>query len=82
MLAGRQFCTYKCLKYVSIVHFSACKNVSKCTFFIEPEPILPIRRIRKLRRAPETPLALIDYLIFVLFFNLATGYENMNDKLL
>ncbi len=50
----------------------------------EPEPILPIRRIRKLRRAPETPggpLALKYVLILVSFFNLASGYENMNDNL-
>ncbi len=48
------------------------------------EPILLIRRIRKLRRAPETPgapLALKDVLIFVLFLSLASGYENMNDNL-
>lgn len=35
------------------------------------EPILPIRRIRKLRRAPETPggpLALKDVLIFSFVF--------------
>ncbi len=49
-----------------------------------PEPILPIRRIRKLHRAPETPggpLALKDVLILVLFLSLASGYENMNDHL-
>ncbi len=49
-----------------------------------PEPILPIRRIRKLRRAPETPggpLALKDVLILVSFLSLASGYENMNDNL-
>ncbi len=37
-----------------------------------PEPILPIRRIRKLRWAPETPggpLALKDDFILVLFWN-------------
>ncbi len=36
------------------------------------EPILPICRIRKLRRAPETPggpLALKDVLILVLFLS-------------
>ncbi len=47
-----------------------------------PELILPIRRIRKLRRVPETPggpLALKDVLILVLFLSLASGYENMND---
>ncbi len=40
--------------------------------FSKPEPILPIRRIRTLRRAPETPggpLALKYVLILVLFFN-------------
>ncbi len=50
-----------------------------------PEPILPIRRIRKLRRAPETPggpLALKDFLILVSFLSLASGYENMNDHFL
>ncbi len=44
-----------------------------------------VRRIRKLRRAPETPggpLALKDDVILVLFCNLASGYENMNDNLL
>ncbi len=52
---------------------------------MKSEPIVPIRRIRKLRRAPETPepknLALKDVLILVSFFNLASGYENMNDNL-
>ncbi len=51
---------------------------------IYPEPILPIRRIRKLRRAHETPggpLALKDVLILVSFLNLASGYENMNGHL-
>ncbi len=51
---------------------------------VSEEPILPIRRIRKLRRAPETPggpLALKDVLILVSFLNLASGYENMNDHL-
>ncbi len=51
---------------------------------VEPEPILPIRRIRKLRRAPETPggpLASKDVLILVLFWSLARGYENTNDHL-
>ncbi len=46
--------------------------------------ILPVRKIRKLRRAHETPggpLALKDILILVLFLNLASGYENMNDNL-
>ncbi len=49
-----------------------------------PEPILPIRRIRKLHRAPETPggpLALKDVLILVSFLSLASGYENMNAHL-
>ncbi len=47
------------------------------------EPILPIRRIRTLRRAHETPggpLALKDVLILVSFLNLASGSENMNDR--
>ncbi len=38
--------------------------------FAHTEPIIPIRGIRKLHRAPETPrapLALKDVLIFVLF---------------
>ncbi len=51
---------------------------------VDAEPILPIRRIRKLRRAPETPggpLALKDVLILVLFLSLSSGYENMNDNL-
>ncbi len=51
---------------------------------LQAEPILPIRRIRKLRRAPETPggpLALKDVLILVSFLSLASGYENMNDHL-
>ncbi len=50
-----------------------------------PEPILSIRRIRKLRRAPETPggpLALNDDFSLVTILNLASGYENMNDNLL
>ncbi len=49
---------------------------------VKPEPILPIRRIRTLRRAPETPggpLALKDVLILVSFLILASGSENMND---
>ncbi len=48
------------------------------------EPILPIRRIRRLLRAPETPegsLALKDVLILVLILNLASCCENMNDHL-
>ncbi len=51
---------------------------------LQSEPILPIRRIRKMRRGPETsggPLALKDVLILVLFFNLVRSYENMNDIL-
>ncbi len=49
-----------------------------------PEPIIPKRRIHKLRRAPETPgapLDLKDVLILVSFLSLASGYENMNDHL-
>ncbi len=49
-----------------------------------PEPILPIRRIRRLLRAPETPggpLALKDVLILVSILNLASCCENMNDHL-
>ncbi len=49
---------------------------------MDAEPILPIRRTRKLRRAPETPggpLALKDVLILVSFLSLASSYENMND---
>ncbi len=49
---------------------------------LHPEPILPIRRIRTLHRAPETPggpLALKDVLILVSFWNLASCCENMND---
>ncbi len=49
-----------------------------------PEPIFPIRRIRKLRRAPETPggpLALKAVLILVSFLNVASCCENMNDHL-
>ncbi len=49
-----------------------------------PEPILPIRRIRKLHRVTETPrrpFALKDILILVSFLNMASGYENMNDHL-
>ncbi len=52
---------------------------------LHAELILPIRGIRKLHRAPETPggpLALKDDLILVLFLNLASGYENMNDHFL
>ncbi len=47
------------------------------------ELILPIRRIHKLRRAPETggPLTLKDDFVLVSFLNLANGYENMNDHL-
>ncbi len=49
-----------------------------------PEVILPICRIRKLRRAPETPggpLALKNVLILVSFLNLSSGYENTNNHL-
>ncbi len=56
-------------------------NISILLFPVT-EPILPIRKISKLRRAPETPggpLALKDDIILVLFLNLASGYENMND---
>ncbi len=51
--------------------------------YIQPEMILPIRRIRTLHRAPETsggPLALKDVLILVLFLILASGSENMNER--
>ncbi len=50
---------------------------------MSPLPILPICRIHKLHRAPETPggpLALKDVFILVSFLNLANGYENMNDN--
>ncbi len=63
-----------------------CGNLMKTILLMDlevcPEPILPIRRMRKLRRAPETPggpLALKDVLILVSFLSLASGYENMND---
>ncbi len=49
------------------------------TVELHPEPILPIRRIHKLRRASETPggsLALKDVFILVSFLSLASGYEN------
>ncbi len=52
--------------------------------FMSSESILPIRRIRKLRRAPETPggpLALKYVFILASFLSLASGYENMNDHL-
>ncbi len=52
--------------------------------YIYTEPILPICRIRKLHRAPETPggpLAPKDVLILVSFWSLARGYENMNDNI-
>ncbi len=45
--------------------------MSSSNICIGPESILPIRRIRKLRRAPETPggpLALKDVLILVYEF--------------
>ncbi len=48
------------------------------------EPILPIRRICKLRRAPRNtrgPLALKDVFILFSFFNLASDYGNMNYNL-
>ncbi len=51
---------------------------------MKAEPILLILRIRKLRRAPETPggpLALKDDFILVSFRSLARGYENMNGNL-
>ncbi len=57
-------------------------HYEKQHFRLKSEPILPIRRIRKLRRAPETPggtLALKDVLILVSFLSFASGYENMND---
>ncbi len=46
-----------------------------------PEPILPIRRVCKLRRAHETPggtLTLKYIFILVSFLKLDSGYENMN----
>ncbi len=52
---------------------------------IEAEPILSIRRIRKLRRTAKTPgdhLPLKDGFILASFLNLASSYENMNDSLL
>ncbi len=58
-------------------------NEQLCLLMITSEPILPIRRIRTLHRAPETPggpLALKDVLILVSYLNLASGSENMNDR--
>ncbi len=51
---------------------------------VKSELILPIRRICRPRRAPETPggpLALKDVLNLVSFLNLASCCENMNDNL-
>ncbi len=67
-------CTKKKLKFLSQ---RGITNYFKLT---QPEPILPIRRIRK-RRAPKH-LALKDVLILVSFFSLVSGYEIMNDYLL
>ncbi len=50
---------------------------------VQSELILPIRRIRTLHRAPETPggpLAFKDVLILVSFLILASGSENINDR--
>ncbi len=50
-------------------------------FYQKAEPNLPIRKVRMLHRAPETPggpLALKDDFILVLFLILASGYKNMN----
>ncbi len=52
-------------------------------FWVKAEPILPIRRIRTLHRAPETPggpLALKDVLNLVSFLILASSSENINDR--
>ncbi len=51
---------------------------------LRTEPILPIRRICKLRRAPETPEEPSwsqRGFHLVSFLKLASGYENMNDQL-
>ncbi len=53
--------------------------------YVYTEQILLLRRLCKLRRAPETPggpLALKYDLILVSILNLASDYENMNDTLL
>ncbi len=71
------FCVCVCVYTFRRDHFN-------CFLIPAAEPILPIRRIRQLRRAPETPggpLALKEDFILVLFFKLGNGYENMNDQL-
>ncbi len=68
------------LRLYEFVWFVGKKSPWRSNPNLSPEPILPIRRIRKLRMAPETPggpLALKDVLILV--SSLASGYENMND---
>ncbi len=62
---------------------TGCHNTFAHIVCVQAEPILPIRRIRTLHRAPETPegpLALKDVLILVSFLILASGSENMNDR--
>ncbi len=51
--------------------------------YICAEPVLPIRRICKLRRAPETPGAPCSQRGFhlVSFLKPTSGYENMNAQL-
>ncbi len=60
---------------------------SQNKYHTSAEPILPICRIRKLRRAPETPGAPLLSKRFSFSFagqlvmKLGSGYENMNDQL-
>ncbi len=60
--------------FVFLVFSCSHRKLDHTFLLASVEPILPIRRIRKLRRAPETPggpLALKDVLILVSFLSLA-----------
>ncbi len=67
--------------FVLKLHVKIIYMTMKHSFFFllwcKSEPILPIHRICKLRRAPCSQRGFI----LVSFLNLASGYENMNDHL-
>ncbi len=85
-----QLCFWKwCVCVCACVRASVCVCVCVCVSLcvcvcVFAEPILPIRRIHKLRRAPKHQGApLVSKMIsFRFVLNLANGYENINDNLL
>ncbi len=52
--------TFRCWKYVSIVRFSACKNVSKCTFYRTTFYVKYIRIIMRSRWNAEGNIKVLE----------------------